>query len=157
MGNQTSQSFALLYLNDVDRAVKEFYSVKYYIRYMDDLIIIVDKKDKAKMLISEIAKLFEKENLIINSKSQIIPIKNGIEFLGWVFKYSKTGQIIQTLKQGSKKRILSRVGIRILDYNKGKILQESLKSTAISYRGFFQKGDCYHFSMKIMSKLKRKE
>lgn len=154
MGNQTSQCFALLYLNDVDRAVKEFYRVKYYIRYMDDLVMIIDIRDKAKILISEIAKLLEKENLTINCKSQIITIKNGVEFLGWVFKYSKTGQIIQTLKQRSKRRMLSRVGIRIFDYNKGKISQESLKSTVVSYRGHLSNGKCYSFRMKIMEKLK---
>ena len=124
---------------------------------MDDLVMIIDIRDKAKILISDIAKLLEKENLVINSKSQIIPIKNGIEFLGWVFKYSKTGQIIQTLKQGSKKRILSRAEHRMFEYNQHIISKESLESTAISYRGFFQKGDCYHFRKKIMSKLKRKE
>ena len=38
MGNQTSQWFALFYLDPLDRLVKEKLRIKYYTRYMDDCI-----------------------------------------------------------------------------------------------------------------------
>jgi len=40
MGNQTSQWFALYYLDKVDRIIKERYRIKRYTRYMDDLVLI---------------------------------------------------------------------------------------------------------------------
>ncbi len=36
MGNQSSQWFALYYLDRLDRFIKERLKVKYYVRYMDD-------------------------------------------------------------------------------------------------------------------------
>lgn len=36
IGNQTSQLFALLYLDGLDHFVKEKLGIKYYGRYMDD-------------------------------------------------------------------------------------------------------------------------
>ena len=46
IGNQTSQWFALLYINAIDHVIKEKYRIKYYIRYMDDLVIIDNDKNK---------------------------------------------------------------------------------------------------------------
>ena len=40
MGNQSSQWFALYYLDRIDRIIKEKYKIKYYTRYMDDLILL---------------------------------------------------------------------------------------------------------------------
>ena len=44
MENQTSQWFALYYLDGLDRLVKERYRIKYYTRYMDGCIIICEEK-----------------------------------------------------------------------------------------------------------------
>lgn len=44
LGNQSSQWFALLYLNSLDRFIKEKLRVKYYIRYMDDMILLATNK-----------------------------------------------------------------------------------------------------------------
>lgn len=40
LGNQSSQWFALFYLNKIDRLIKEELRVKFYIRYMDDMILM---------------------------------------------------------------------------------------------------------------------
>lgn len=48
LGNQTSQCFALYYLDNFDRIIKEKYRIKYYTRYMDDGVIISDDKEKLK-------------------------------------------------------------------------------------------------------------
>lgn len=49
MGNQTSQWFALYYLDGLDRLVKEKYGIKYFTRYMDDCIIIHRDKQQKEM------------------------------------------------------------------------------------------------------------
>ena len=56
IGNYTSQFFANIYLNELDHFIKEQLHVKYYVRYMDDFILILDDKNsaiKAKERISE--------------------------------------------------------------------------------------------------------
>ena len=45
IGNQTSQWFALYYLDPMDRIIKEKMHIKYYVRYMDDGILIHESKE----------------------------------------------------------------------------------------------------------------
>lgn len=44
IGNMTSQILAIFYLNDLDHYIKEKIKIKYYIRYMDDFILIHPSK-----------------------------------------------------------------------------------------------------------------
>ena len=46
----TSQFLAIFYLNDLDHYIKEKLGCKYYIRYMDDFIIIDTDKEKLKVV-----------------------------------------------------------------------------------------------------------
>ena len=85
MGNQTSQCFALLYLNDVDKFVKEELKIKFYVRYMDDMLLIVEDILKAKKCIFEISNKLKENDLTVNPKSQSIRVSRGVDFLGWKF------------------------------------------------------------------------
>jgi len=85
IGNLTSQLFANLYLSELDYFVKFGLKAKFYLRYMDDVMIFGN--DKAG-LIGLKAKIrdFLKERLrleIHEAKSQIYKSKNGIKFLGF--------------------------------------------------------------------------
>ena len=48
IGNYTSQYFANIYLNELDHYAKDVLRCKYYIRYMDDFIVLVKSKKRAK-------------------------------------------------------------------------------------------------------------
>ena len=45
LGNLTSQFFANIYLNDLDYFVKHKLKAKYYIRYVDDFVILHTSKE----------------------------------------------------------------------------------------------------------------
>lgn len=109
MGNQTSQIFALLYLNNLDHYIKEILNIKYYIRYMDDMIILVNNKELARFYLSYIKNYISSEDLIVNPKSSIIDMKCGIEFLGYRYYLEDNGKIIQIIKKGTKKRIIHKL------------------------------------------------
>ena len=99
IGNQTSQWFALFYLNPIDRIIKEKYHQKYYARYMDDLIIILASKELLNEL-RYVAK--EKLHLLFNSKTQLIPLHKGFSFLGWRYKIIKK-KIIRRVDNSKRK------------------------------------------------------
>ena len=44
LGNLTSQFFANVYLNELDQFVKHKLKAKYYIRYVDDFVILHNNK-----------------------------------------------------------------------------------------------------------------
>ena len=84
IGNYTSQTFANIYLNEVDQYAVNELKVKYYYRYMDDTVILVKTKKEAKEILNKIEKfLKENLNLSLNKKTQIFKSKQGINFCGY--------------------------------------------------------------------------
>lgn len=92
LGNLTSQFFANVYLNELDYFVKNRLKAKYYIRYVDDLVILDNDKAELEGWMSEISK-FLKEKLSVQlhpEKSKIIRLRRGVDFLGFrIFYYHK--------------------------------------------------------------------
>lgn len=153
MGNQTSQCFALLYLDNVDRYIKETMRIKHYVRYMDDMMFIVHDKQLAKLIIDKVKFLFEECGLSLNKQSKITPVKNGVAFLGWRFSYNETGGIIQTLKKETQKIIIKRIKKKYFL----KSLCENSQPALSSYYGYLKNGNSYHFYKKIKKVMLRKE
>jgi hypothetical protein len=85
IGNYTSQYFANIYLNELDHYVKEILQIKYYVRYMDDFILLLKTKEEAKAILTKLEKfLHEKLNLELNEKTRYYPSKMGCNFCGYV-------------------------------------------------------------------------
>lgn len=106
LGNQSSQWFALFYLNGIDCLIKERLQVKHYIRYMDDMILIHCEKVFLKDCKTKIEEMCRKDlDLNLNEKTQIGCVQNGIDFLGYRHIVKENGKIIVKLKQSSKKRM----------------------------------------------------
>jgi len=88
IGNLTSQIFANIYLNELDRLAKHIIKPQAYLRYGDDFIIISENLDQLKRnRIKTIEFLKERLHLEINAKNDIIIKANwGLKFLGvWIF------------------------------------------------------------------------
>jgi len=85
LGNYTSQFFANVYLNEFDHFVKNTLKVKYYIRYVDDFVILHTSKKQLEVWKSEIDRfLREKLKLELHpQKSRIISLSRGVDFVGF--------------------------------------------------------------------------
>lgn len=85
VGNLTSQLFANVYLNKLDQFVKHGLKVKYYVRYMDDFIILSEDPAELRRLLAEIENFLRRElRLELNPKTTILAAKNGINFVGYI-------------------------------------------------------------------------
>lgn len=85
LGNLTSQFFANIYLNELDQFVKNKLKIKYYIRYVDDFVILHNNKAVLENY-KEHINLFLKEKLHLElhkAKSKILQLNRGIQFLGF--------------------------------------------------------------------------
>src|SRR3989344_2514821 len=85
IGNLTSQFFANLYLNEFDYFVKHKLWAKYYIRYVDDFVILHESKEQLEVW-KRCIDNFLKNKLKIElhpQKSRIIRLSQGIDFLGF--------------------------------------------------------------------------
>lgn len=92
LGNLTSQFFANVYLNELDQFVKHKIKVKFYIRYVDDFVLLHQSRDVLEAYKEQIDR-FLKNNLALAlhpNKCKIFPIQSGIPFLGFrVFYHHK--------------------------------------------------------------------
>lgn len=88
IGNLTSQFFANVYLNELDQYVKHTLKCKYYIRYVDDFIILADTPEKLLEIKQKIADFLKKRlALKLHPRKCIIKeIDDGIDFLGYFIK-----------------------------------------------------------------------
>ncbi len=83
IGNLTSQFFANIYLNGLDHFIKEGLGCRYYLRYMDDFMILHDDKDFLWLVKMEIQKYLQALHLELHeNKCRIFRTRNGIPFLG---------------------------------------------------------------------------
>ena len=153
IGNQTSQWFGLFYLNVVDRLIKEKLQVKYYVRYMDDMILIHHDKEYLKLCKQEIEKcVSEKLNLKLNSKTQIGQLKNGIDFLGFRNILMKNGKILRLLRGQAKSKLKNK--IKLLKKLK---INNLIDNDYINVRlNAFNAHLCHSNSLKLYSILKSK-
>lgn len=151
MGNQTSQLFALYYLDQVDRLVKERLHIKYYVRYMDDMILVHESKDYLKHCLNKMKEIVEDELLLeFNNKTQIFPIKNGVDFLGFHFYMTDTGKVIRKLRTSSKKRYKGRMKKLKSDYNNGLIELDKIKKTLPGLKGHLSRGHTYRLQNSVL-------
>tara|TARA_Y100000296_G_scaffold11353_1_gene13183 strand:+ start:2079 stop:3443 length:1365 start_codon:yes stop_codon:yes gene_type:complete len=88
IGNLSSQFFANVYLDELDQFVKHRLSCRYYIRYVDDFVLLHESAtwlNDAKEQIE--AFLADKLAARLNPKKTILqPIERGIDFVGQVIK-----------------------------------------------------------------------
>ena len=85
LGNLTSQFFANIYLNELDYFLKHELKAKYYIRYVDDFVILHSSKEQLQEWKEKI-NLFLKEKLKLDlhkDKSKIISLAKGVDFVGF--------------------------------------------------------------------------
>ncbi len=101
LGSQVSQLVELAVLDDFDHWVKECLKVKYYLRYMDDFILIYDGKAFLEECLREIRQKLKVLGLALNAKTHIHPLKQGIVFLKWRFVLTGTGKVIRRMSKQS--------------------------------------------------------
>ena len=130
IGNMSSQILAVFFLNKVDHFIKEKLGCKYYIRYMDDLVILGNDKEELKNIFESVSKYIESFDLNVNKKSGIYSLSNSVNFLGYNFKVFNNKLIIR-YRSDTIKRVNKRLkNLKVYDN------EMYLKSVA-SYKGYF--------------------
>ena len=90
IGNLTSQFFANVYLNPLDQFAKHTLKARWYVRYVDDMVIV---HEEAKVLAGYRDQIeeFLKKALGLNLhpfRRRILPVTNGADFLGYMVRPS---------------------------------------------------------------------
>ena len=144
LGSQVSQLIALAVLDDMDHFIKERLRVKHYIRYMDDFVLIHPNREYLRFCRTVIEAKLNALGLILNRKTRIYPLKQGVKLLKWRFIIKPSGKILRKMdkkKQGRQRRKLRKIFAKEYAgiYPKG-----SAKVSFISYLANASRGNTYY-------------
>lgn len=135
VGNLTSQLFANLYLDRLDKYVKETLHVRHYIRYMDDFVILSQDNARLREILRKIERFLASElGLLLNPKTTILNCKNGVDFCGYRHF---------TDHKKVRKTSIRRMKRTIRAYRKGIISEERFAKALQSWLGHIQHADAY--------------
>lgn len=148
IGNLTSQILANIYYNEADQYIKHVLKVRYYYRYMDDSIILMHKKEDIKK-VKEQLEIFmaEKLKLEFNSKTNIFPSKQGVNFCGY-----KINEYRLKIRDKGKKKLKKKI-----KYLKNKIANTDMSSKEAKkylcgHFGYIKYANVYSLTNKLFVK-----
>ncbi len=129
IGNLTSQLFANIYLNPLDHYIKEQLKCRYYVRYMDDIVICHSDRAFLQIVHKEIERYAENTLRLTFHPNKVIikPIHKGVPFLGYILYPHYT-----RLRQSTVKRCK----LRIKKYNKRNSSPKTMESSYMAWKGY---------------------
>lgn len=142
IGYYTSQWFSNFFLEGLDHFIKEQLRIKYYVRYVDDLILLDSNKRKLHRARKEIDNYLRSIKLNLKDNWQVFMVNDrAIDFLGFRFFRNKT--IL-------RKRNALRIKRRVNKIAKKGYLNEKDARAIISYWGWIKRSDSYLFYHKYV-------
>lgn len=131
-------------LDSLDHYIKEQLHVKLYIRYMDDFILIHESREFLEECRAKIEKRLKACGFELNQKkTKIMPISDGILFLGFRFKLTETGKVIMLIDPKNVKAQRKKLRRLVTKSRKGLIPKESVDESYRSWRDHASKGNSY--------------
>lgn len=150
LGNLTSQFFANIYLNKLDYYIKHTLRIKYYIRYVDDFIIM-DKSEKKLEAYKLLINTYLKQNLCLElhpEKSRIIDMRRGITFLGLrIYYYHKL------LKKSNIRKFKAKINRLITYFDQKKIDYDIIYDFLEGWIAYSMNANTYNLRNKLLNPL----
>ena len=142
--------FSFVYLNELDYFVKHNLKAKYYIRYVDDFVILDNNYKDLEKYQSDINEYIEK-NLRLElhpDKSKIIKLKNGASLLGYrIYYYHKL------LRKSNKRKFERDFSEKLNLYKEGFLSYEDLICSLQGWFGYAMWADTYKLRRYIIKKI----
>lgn len=146
IGGGLSHMLGNMYLDPLDQFCKRVLGIKRYIRYMDDIIILDNDKERLKGYGRRMTQFLEERlHLNFNNKTALRPVRVGCEFVGFVIyndhvilRKSTTLRIKRTLRKTRQ------------DYHDNLITFKEANATMQSYLAMLSHVDCKKFKEKLL-------
>jgi retron-type reverse transcriptase len=149
IGNQTSQFWANVYLNELDQFVKHTLRCTGYVRYVDDFLLFADDKTTLHQWRDEIIAFLHSLRLTIHeNRAQPCPVEQGIPFLG--FTVYPDHRRLKRSKGMSYRRYLKTMWRR---YQAGEITREQGRASVMAWLGHVQHGDTFGLRQKLFREI----
>lgn len=149
-GSQIVQIVGITALDRVDHFIKDSLEIEYYIRYMDDFILIHHSKDYLRFCLSEIRKELEKIGMKTNeSKTFIQRISAPILHLGFVYRVTGTGKIVILADPKKIKHERKKIQRMVALVQKGKLTKRDVDRHFKAYKASIRYGNSHTLICKL--------
>lgn len=146
VGNLLSQVFANVYLDALDQFCKRVLRIHFYVRYMDDIIILSNSKAQLHEWKIRIEAFVEDElRLSLNQKTCIRPVSQGIEFVGY-----RIWPHYVTIRKSTTLQMKRAMKLKMYEYSVGLASLEDVTETLKSYLGMLDHCDCGTFREELI-------
>ena len=151
LGNMTSQFFANVYLNDLDYFIKRRLKMEYYLRYVDDFVILHESKEVLEDCKDKIEKYLKNLKLEFHpDKSKIYSLYRGIDFLGFKTFYHYRRARKRNVKGFNKKLIALKI-----KYKEGLINYDKFMESIEGWFAYVMWGNTYKLRKNIMGNINK--
>ncbi len=149
IGNMTSQFFANVYLNELDYFIKRKLKAKYYIRYVDDFVILHENKNVLETYKEKTTRYLKNLRLELHQdKSKIFSLYRGVDLLGFrCFYYFKL------LRKRNIKQFSKRLETLKEKYNLELITYEQIMLNIEGWFAYALWADTYKLRKEIIKKV----
>ena len=148
IGNYTSQFFANIYLTELDYYIKRDLKIRFYVRYMDDFILLLNTKEECRTIKKKIDDFLNNKLLLeLNYKSRYYPFSMGVNFCG--YRIFTTHRL---LRNSSKKKIKNNVKKWNKLWAKNNLSFPDTIQSLNSWLGHASHCNSYHLQQKVLSK-----
>ena len=145
IGNLTSQFFANVYLNDLDRFAKEVLGCRAYIRYVDDITVFDDDKKRLWDISRRLAEFLIRERLSLHpDKTFVLPVTEGVDHLGY-----RVYPTHRRLRRDNVWRFLRKMRQMQALYAEDKVTLAEISASVQSWLGHARHADTYGLRKKI--------
>jgi retron-type reverse transcriptase len=159
IGNLTSQFFANIYLNQLDQFIKHQLKAKYYLRYVDDLVLLHEDWQQLYAWKQKIEQFLQNHlQLQLHPKRQMVrPVSNGIDFVGYITRPSHLLVRKRTVAKCHESltlqtQAMTRTSPQATTLHFPPPRYEKLRATLNSYLGIFQHASCHRLFQAIWQK-----
>ena len=145
LGNWTSQFFANVYLNELDQFVKHNLKNEHYVRYVDDFIILHERKEFLEDHLISIGAFLNGLKLDLHpTKCKIIPLRRGVDFLGFKHFYH-----YRTVRARNKRKITSKLKKLFGRYEHRTIDHTVIMDTLRGWNAYAMQGNTYRLRQRL--------
>lgn len=143
-GSQLIQIAGISVLDRFDHYVKERLRAKYYIRYMDDFMIIGNDEEYLNGCKRKMEAFLNDIGFELNpKKTRIYPLSEGIDFLGFRFRLTETGKVLMLIRPENVKRERRKLRRLVAKSKKGHLPKEKVDESYSAWRNHASKGNSY--------------
>ena len=143
-GSQIIQIAGISVLDGIDHYIKERLRIRHYLRYMDDMLIVGNNRTELERIWKDVDKRLQEIGFELHStKTRIIPIRDGIMFLGFEYRLTETGNVIMSIDPTRVKAIRRKLYRMVKKAKAGLLTRAKVDESYQSWRSHAAKGNSW--------------